>query len=124
MPFTIRATTSVLVLPRACNDAFSKTTNVKSSATYDIPFRRRNSDVVREYPLACTEKRWLRWSMSTTLPQLFEKDAWRSDIDLAPLLGFCKLSHVAVDGCRLPNLPAPRSAADSVRAPASKPRNG
>src|SRR6516165_3820701 len=52
MPFTIRATTSVLVLPRACNDAFSKTTNVRSSATYDIPFRRRNSDVVREHPLA------------------------------------------------------------------------
>ena len=62
--------------------------------------------------------------MSTTLPQLFEKDAWRSDIDLAPLLGFCKLSHVAVDGCRLPNLPAPRSADDSVRAPSLKPRNG
>ena len=39
MPFTIRATTSVPVLPRACNDAFSKTTNVKSSATYNIPIR-------------------------------------------------------------------------------------
>jgi hypothetical protein len=50
----MRATTSVPVLPRACNDAFSKTTNVKSSATYDIPFRRRNSDVIREHPLACT----------------------------------------------------------------------
>jgi hypothetical protein len=63
MPITLRADTSVpilgLNLPRACNDAFSKSTNVKSSATYDIParcFRRRNSDVIREHPLACTEK--------------------------------------------------------------------
>jgi hypothetical protein len=32
-------------------------------------------------------------------------------------------SHVAVDGCRLPNLPAPRSADDSVRAPALTPRS-
>jgi hypothetical protein len=63
MPITLRADTSVPILgmnlPRACNDAFSKSTNVKSSATYDIPtrcFRRRNSDVIREHPLACTEK--------------------------------------------------------------------
>ena len=63
VPITLRADTSVpilgLNLPRACNDAFSKSTNVKSSATYDIPtrcFRRRNSDVIREHPLACTEK--------------------------------------------------------------------
>jgi hypothetical protein len=55
MPSTLRADTSVPVLglnlPLACNDAFSKSTNVKSSATYDIPsrcFRRRNSDLIRE----------------------------------------------------------------------------
>jgi hypothetical protein len=60
MPITLRADTSVpilgLNLPRACNDAFSKSKNVKSSATYDIPthcFRRRNSDVIREHRLAC-----------------------------------------------------------------------
>jgi hypothetical protein len=55
MTITIRADTSVpkilgMNLPRARNDAFSKSTNVKSSATYDIParrFRRRNSDVIR-----------------------------------------------------------------------------
>jgi hypothetical protein len=58
MPITLRAGTSVpilgLNLPPACNDAFSKSTNVKSSATYDIPTRRRNSDVFREHPLAYT----------------------------------------------------------------------
>jgi hypothetical protein len=41
MPFTLCADTSVLVLepnqPRARNDAFGKSTNVKSSATRDIP---------------------------------------------------------------------------------------
>jgi hypothetical protein len=78
MPITLRAATSPnsgLNLPRACSDAFSKLMNVKSSATYDIPtryFRRRNTDVIRGHPVACTEKQWLRWSMSTTLPQLFE----------------------------------------------------
>jgi hypothetical protein len=45
MPFTLRADTSVLVLepnlPRARNDAFGKSANVKSSATRDIPTGKR-----------------------------------------------------------------------------------
>jgi hypothetical protein len=45
MPFTLHADTSVPVLelnlPRARNDAFGKSTNVKSSATRDIPTGRR-----------------------------------------------------------------------------------
>jgi hypothetical protein len=74
MPITLRADTSVpilgLNLPRACNDAFSKSTNVKSSATYDIPtrcFRRRNSDVIREHPLAtlATPEPIKDWSLTS-----------------------------------------------------------
>jgi hypothetical protein len=43
LPFTLRADTSARLLgpnlPRALNDAFSKSTNVKSTATYNIPIR-------------------------------------------------------------------------------------
>jgi hypothetical protein len=65
VPLTLRADTSVplleLKLSRARNDAFSKSTNVKSSATYDIPtrrFRRLKSDAING-AVCVTQKRLL-----------------------------------------------------------------
>jgi hypothetical protein len=78
MPFTIRATTSVPVLPRACNDAFSKSTNVKSSATYDTPSR--DAATVRK------------------------RDAWRSDIDLRR---YSALAAGREDDCPIINSESP-----------------
>ena len=86
MPITLRADTSApilgLNLPRACNDAFSKSTNVKSSATYDIPthcFRRRNSDVIRELRSAGGRvHRRERWRTRCTTSKAAKAEAVRA----------------------------------------------